>query len=544
MLKRALLFFDTIRHLKFIQIKNRIKRKLIKPKIKLFRAPETSKITNKLINPIKSNQKIFNDEFFVFLNKKGSVQISEGWNLEDQDKLWIYNLHYFDDLNAENCKQRSLRHHQLIQKWIDDNPPGFKNGWEPYPSSLRIVNWIKWFLSKGDLKKEWLDSLAIQTRFLSQNLEFHLLGNHLFANAKALIFSGLYFEGPEANKWYQTGIKIFNKELPEQVLPDGGNFELSTMYHSIFLEDLLDLINIHKVYNKKEPENITAIALKMIKWLECMCHPDGEISFFNDAALGGSPSISQLLGYSKRLGVNYKRKKLKKFLYLKESGYMRLENKNLLLIADVAKIGPDYIPGHGHADALSFELSLFGARVIVNSGISTYENTPDRQIQRGTLSHSTISVDGLNSSQIWSSFRVAKRAEVFNIESAKKGNSFKFSACHNGYKKQLGEIIHCREWNISENLLTIVDKITGKGVHKITSVLPIHPEIIVGDVENNSVTVLSNKNKLKINFEGEGLLEVVNSKYHLEFGLSIDNKKLVYNFSGKLPFKATIKISW
>jgi uncharacterized heparinase superfamily protein len=32
-------------------------------------------------------------------------------------------------------------------------------------------------------------------------------------------------------------------ELPEQVLADGGNFERSPMYHAIFLEDVLDLIN-------------------------------------------------------------------------------------------------------------------------------------------------------------------------------------------------------------------------------------------------------------------------------------------------------------
>ena len=34
-----------------------------------------------------------------------------------------------------------------------------------------------------------------------------------------------------------------------------------------------------------------------------MCHPDGEISFFNDSAFDVAPSISELDAYSKRLGI-------------------------------------------------------------------------------------------------------------------------------------------------------------------------------------------------------------------------------------------------
>ena len=82
------------------------------------------------------------------------------------------------------------------------------------------------------------------------------MGNHLFANAKALIFSGLFFDGEEAKSWYLKGFNILKRELAEQILPDGGNFELSPMYHIIFLEDLLDLVNIHRAFNRELPDNI------------------------------------------------------------------------------------------------------------------------------------------------------------------------------------------------------------------------------------------------------------------------------------------------
>jgi len=544
MLGKVILLFNTIKYLKFIQIANRVKRKFIKPTIDLSRAPEISSVNNKLKFVIKCQQKMFDNSIFRFLNRESNVKTLDDWNANDQDKLWLYNLHYFDDLNAVNSEQRADWHRKLIQKWINDNPPGFKNGWEPYPSSLRIINWIKWFLLNGNLKQEWLDSLASQTRFLSQNLEYHLLGNHLFANAKALIFSGLYFQGAEADEWYQTGIKILNKELPEQVLSDGGNFELSPMYHAIFLEDLLDLINIHQAYDKNQPANIVTKATQMLKWLESMSHPDGEISFFNDSTLGVAPTLGELVNYARQLDIDHKGGNLSGLTYFQESGYIRLDKKDLVIIADVAKIGPDYIPGHGHADVLSFEMSLFGERLIVNSGISTYNTSPERQKQRGTLAHSTITIDVTDSSEVWSGFRVAKRAKVFDINNTKVADNFKFSACHDGYKDLKGRVIHCREWNASENLLEIVDKITGNGEHKITSVLPLHPNIVVSNIQDNSVNLEIKGKKVKVNFEGEGLLQVVTSKYHSEFGLSIDNKQLVYDYNGSLPFKTKIKISW
>ena len=548
MLKKIQLLFNTVKYLKAGQILNRIKRKFIKPKVDLSSIPETSYPYNKIKPVIRCSQRVYGESSFKFLNKEFVLKTPKDWNTENQDKLWLYNLHYFDDLNAVNSVQRVIWHSSLIQKWINDNTLGFGNGWEPYPSSLRIVNWVKWFLldlnSHNNIKQIWLDSLAIQTRFLSKNLEYHLLGNHLFANAKALVFSGLFFKGREADRWYQLGLSIINRELSEQVLSDGGNFELSPMYHAIFLEDLLDLVNIHQAYNRILPDNLESKIVQMLEWLKVMCHPDKEIAFFNDSALGIAPSFVELLSYSDRLGIVFKSNQISRLMHLEESGYIRVEDENMVIIADVADIGPDYIPGHGHADALSFELSLFGKRVIVNSGISTYEMGVDRYKQRSTELHSTITIDNQNSSEVWSGFRVANRAKVFDIKKSEDSNSVKFSACHDGYKKLKDGALHCRHWNVSNNLIKIVDNITGKGVHKIRSVLPMHPSVMVGDVQGDSVSLGISGNTVKINFEGEGKLKVIESKYYPEFGRSIDNKHLIYDYNGKLPSKITMRISW
>ena len=548
MLKKLQLLFNTIKYLKAGQILNRIKRKFIKPKVSLFDIPKNSYPYSKIKPVIQCSQRMYGESSFKFLNKASTLKVSEDWNAKNQDKLWLYNLHYFDDLNAINFEQRTIWHSSLIQNWIENNPLGFGNGWEPYPSSLRIVNWIKWFLLdlnlNNNVNQMWLDSLVIQTRFLSQNLEYHLLGNHLFANAKALVFAGLFFKEEEADHWYQLGISIINRELSEQVLSDGGNFELSPMYHAIFLEDLLDLVNIHQAYNRSFPDNLENKIVQMLEWLKVMSHPDKEIAFFNDSALGIAPSFVELLSYSDRLSLVFKNNQVNRLTHLKESGYIRVEDENMVIIADVADIGPDYIPGHGHADALSFELSLFGKRVIVNSGISTYEMGTDRYKQRSTELHSTITIDNQNSSEVWSGFRVANRAKVFDIKKSEDSNSVRFSACHDGYKKLKEGVLHCRYWSVSNNLIKIVDNIIGQGVHKIRSVLPLHPSVVVGDVQGGSVSLEISGTTAKINFEGGGKLKVIESQYYPEFGCSIDNKHLIYDYNGKLSSKITIRISW
>lgn len=545
MLKNLLLLFNTIKYLKFVQIFFRFKRKIHSPNIYESVAPSTRIIISPLKPVIQSPQRMFDSYRFKFLNEEFNVKNKRDWNSLKQEKLWLYNLHYFDDLNAVNSKKRIDLHNVLLKRWINENPIGYGNGWEPYPTSLRIVNWIKWLLLNDvAASQEYLNSLAMQVRFLVKNLEYHLLGNHLFSNAKALIFAGLFFDGVEAKNWHRKGIAIFNKELIEQVLKDGGNFELSPMYHSIFLEDLMDLINIHQVYKINPPGDLMRKAEQMLEWLQVMIHPDGEIAFFNDTTLNHAPTYQELLNYSQRLNTGFKKKELTNLIHLEDSGYIRFNNENLTIIADVGNIGPDYLPGHAHADTLSFEMSLFGERFIVNSGISTYKIGTNRMHQRGTLAHSTISINKKNSSEVWSGFRVGKRARIMNIKKHINNKSTIFSACHNGFSSYRKKLIHFRKWSLSKSSVLITDRIEGVGIHDICSVLPLSPNIEVLRLTNNFADIRILDNKVKIQFDGLGFLKITNSNYYPGFGVSYANKHLTYEYNGILPYKVKVKITW
>ena len=418
-----------------------------------------------------------------FLEVPGPVSDAEDWRNAGRGRLWLYHLHYFDDLTAREFERRRDWHHALLQRWIRENPPGRVDGWDPYPTSLRITNWIKWSLASetvpGDLTVPLADSLAMQARWLSRRLEVHLMGNHLWANAKALMVAGLFFEGPEAAGWLHRGLDVFRGQLDEQILADGGHFERSPMYHGILLEDVLDLIQLSGVFPGVLPPAVTdrlgLVARQMLRWLEVMSHPDGDVSFFNDSAFGMAAPYAALAQHAGALGVKVDGRGLGPIEVLPDSGYLRLQNDRAVVLCDVAPVGPDHQPAHAHADTLSFELSLDGRRVFVNGGTSTYAPGPERTRQRGTAAHNTVEVDNCNSSDVWGGFRVGRRARPFDVRWGTSPQGLWAEGAHDGYQHTRNHVIHRRAWLLDSAGLTVTDSLEGAAGHAVARFI-FHPE--------------------------------------------------------------------
>ena len=458
--------WHTARWLRPVQVYARVARKLrrVRPDLRAAPSPCAPKQAWRACARAAS---MLGPDTFRFLNVEHRINDPADWNHTDWPKLWLYNAHYFDDLVADGVDERCDWHRALIARWIAQNPPAHGNGWEPYPTSLRAVNWIKWTLSGDTPDARMLDSLAAQVRWLRAHLETHLLGNHLWANAKALVFAGAFFEGAEAAAWLAQGMALVRRELAEQILPDGGHFELSPMYHAIVLEDVLDLIQLADIFpgtfDAADTATWRATATRMLHWLGVMTHPDGEIAFFNDAAFGIAPNLAALQAYASSIGVDVSTKPLAAIEALPDSGYVRLTAGDAVLIADVARIGPDYIPGHAHADTLSFELSLRGQRVLVNGGTSTYEPDAERLRQRGTAAHNTVTVDGKDSSEVWAAFRVARRARPRDVHWGHEGDTLWLEGAHDGYRRSLPHgPLHHRRWELHVDGLRVTDTLDGR----------------------------------------------------------------------------------
>jgi uncharacterized heparinase superfamily protein len=476
--------------------------------------------------PAARTASIADDGVPVFLNIRGQSPLSADWSGEGQSLLWQYNLHYFDDLNASHSTLRRDLHHRLIADWVKRNPPATGVGWEPYPTSLRIVNWVKWSLRGNALLDEELSSLALQAAWLSRNIEWHLLGNHLFSNGKALVFAGMYFDGPAPRDWLQTGLDILSREIREQVLADGGHFELSPMYHSLALEDILDLVNLSKAWpgrlNQEFAAMLVETAEQMLDWLDVMSHPDGEIALLNDSAFGVAPSPVELIEYASRLGINPGSSGAG-VQWLEESGYVRGRIGSAVLIADIGKIGPDYLPAHAHADTLSFELSLFDCRFIVDAGCSTYDISPERLKQRGTTAHNTVVVNGEDSSEVWGSFRVARRAKVTGVSVVEDSQQIVVSAGHDGYSRFVADLVHERRWRLDRDRLTITDRLP-VGNNRVTASLLLHPDVAVTE-EEGIVRCRVNDRQVVISAKG-GAMSVSQAAWHPRFNSSVSSNRI------------------
>ena len=516
----------TVRHLKPVQVYGRLWFRMVRPRPDLSPPPNIRALSGTWITPATRRASLVSPGEFSFIGQTGTLD-EVGWDGSERNKLWRYNQHYFDDLNAEGAVERTAWHQALLEDWVQRNPPGQGTGWEPYPTSLRIVNWVKWALAGHELPSACRHSLAVQARWLMRRLEHHLQGNHLFANAKALVFAGLFFKGDEAESWLRRGESILLRQFPEQILPDGGHFELSTMYHALALEDVLDLINLFTVSGVEEPlsEIAKAVVPDMLRWLNTMCHPDGQIAFFNDAAFGITPDPVDLLAYAKRLGFPAP-KKTENLTWLPDSGYVRLESGPAVLLADLARIGPDYLPGHAHADTLSFELSLFGRRVVVNSGTSEYGSGPERLRQRGTSAHSTVTVAGQNSSEVWGGFRVARRARPFDVFVPRASSkSITIAGSHDGYHRLHRAPTHRRIWTLGSDSLVIEDRVTPPVDAEARYLLA--PGLRLSLTSGGAgIITLETGHTVQWSASGGGV-RIEEASWHPEFGQTIPTKCLV-----------------
>jgi uncharacterized heparinase superfamily protein len=533
-------YWHTLRYLRPVQLYGRIWFRLARPRIKPRPAPALRlPATREWIRTARRPPTLAGPERFCFLNETHELS-GEGWDNPSRDKLWRYNLHYFDDLTARDAASRAEWHRALIARWVRENRPGSGTGWEPYPTSLRIVNWIKWALSGNVLSPESTASLALQARWLAKRLETHLAGNHLFTNAKALVFAGLYFDGAEATSWFGMGMRLLHHEVPEQILPDGGQFERSPMYHALALEDMLDLCNVTAQFSgpatrRWQPaiDDWHARIGHMRHWLAAMSHPDGEISYFNDASIGIAPPPDELDRYAERSGFSHEGNVAEPLIWLRESGYVRLEYGAAVAILDVAPLGPDYLPGHGHADTLSFELSLFGQRVLVNTGTSRYGDGPERLGERGTAAHNTVVVDGENSSEVWGGFRVARRARPVGLKVSRDGG-VEVQCAHDGFRRLPGKPEHWRRWTTEPNVLVVEDRISGK-FERAEAKFHVHPSVQLdsGDGESglgrSVVLQLPQGQRARISVEG-GAFRVEASVWVPEFGRTQPNLCLVAAF--------------
>ncbi len=491
--KKVILYWNTIRYLKFNQIFFRVK-KIVMSKFRHRRGvfsdiPSLNKKNPIILPELDSDpdylkrfqlNDILNNKFF-FIGQTVKIDLASGWNNAELSQLWRFNLHYFEYVYALGYAYQTqkdivyyYKYKELIKSWIDNNSEYAGDGWHPYTISLRVVNWIcsyRMFEELIDADTEFnislLRSIYFQYVYLKDNPEKDILGNHYIENLKALIAGSIFFQ--EHNKVREFTDEL-ERQLKEQIHNDGMHFELSPMYHKIMIEALLKIGFWLNNYDSQFCACISKYLGLMLNCLYSLEYDMGKTPFFNDSADGVSKTLSSLLiAADKYFGLKPAYKDT-----FAQSGYYILESENKKLIVDCGKIGPDYLPGHGHCDALSYELSVNKQPFIVNSGTYEYKSGQWREFFRSTRAHNTVMIGESEQSQCWSSFRVAKRiykngGELvsFNGNRLFKGSYFNYQ-----HEKHMRWIFF-----VNPDILMVIDKVISNKTRNYRNYIHFHPDL-------------------------------------------------------------------
>ena len=395
-------------------------------------------------------------ETLWMLNQQVSFAAGIDWETQEGGPLWLYQLHQFDW--ARSCRLSPEDRITAISDWIARHPAG--TGWDGGPTSLRLFVWLKLLTSPEALpedeamRRAMLASIADQVVTLEAHLETHLLANHYLWNLLALVFAGICLEGGPADGALAHADRLVG-ELYEQFGADGAHYERSPMYHALLLENVLDLVNAIAAAPGRAPsglgETLHGKAASMLGALEVWTHPDGDIALFGDSAHGAAPLPSQLHAYGAALGIAPAPPS--ETGVLRQAGFARLEGGPFVLIASAHVPSPAYVPGHAHCDALSFELSVGGRRVVTDTGVYEYVPGARRDQARSTAAHATVVIGGQEQAELWAAHRIGGRPDVA-LTHVEPGRSA-IGVCA-GWATP--EVLHRRTFEVGEREVTLLDE--------------------------------------------------------------------------------------
>ena len=108
----------------------------------------------------------------------------------------------------------------------------------------------------------------------------------MLSAVRGLAFGGLCLPGCE--KALGQALRLLDRELPPQVLPDGGHIERNPERHMLVLRHLIDIRTVLRAARHEVPEVLQHAIDRMAPVLRFFRHGDGGLALFN-GGLGGRP---------------------------------------------------------------------------------------------------------------------------------------------------------------------------------------------------------------------------------------------------------------
>ena len=388
-----------------------------------------------------------------------------GWEHPDAPRLWRFHLHYWDwawglAADSDRLAARSL-FAGLWRSWQTSAGFGRGDAWHPYPAALRAWSWcgLHRKLAVGsDIEPEFTAGLAAHAGFLRRHLEYDVGGNHLIKGLKALAGLAVFFAD---ERLLRLALRRLARQLARQVLADGGHYERAPAYHCQVLADLIDMADLLRAAGTAAGRRDGGGRRPHAALAGRGAHPrrPGTAA---QRRLPGRPRASRRAAPGPGCPDPDGR-----LLVLPATGLVRAVAGGWHLLADVGPPCPPSLPAHAHADTLGCLLHVDEVPLLIDTGTSTYEPGPVRRHERSTAAHSTVQVDGADSTEVWGVFRAGRRARVSGLAARAGSSAITCEAGHDGFRRLPGHPRHHRRWSLTGDGLRVEDVVAGRGRHEV-----------------------------------------------------------------------------
>ena len=418
--------------------------------------------------------------------------------------------HYVEALSAQ------------LDSWFLACPYGRGPNWSSaLEAGLRLVNWsIAWQLVQPALDREfearWLGSVYEHAHFVRHWLSAHSsANNHLIGEAGGLFIAGVTWpRWREMREWRAAAKSILEREALAQNAPDGVNREQAIWYQQAVLDMLVLCLLAGKANGEWFSADYESRIEAMMDFIASIMDQGGNVPMFGDAddgyivrldpnaafspygsalALGAllfrrgdfklkagrmDDKVRWLLGAGAAAqyeALDTEATRLPQRQTFPEGGYYILgadfdTPNEIRAVVDAGALGYTSIAAHGHADALSFTLSVGGRELLIDPGTYSYHTQERwRQYFRGTSAHNTVRIDGRDQSEQGGNFLWLEKARAgcgLWLSSSEKDS---FEGWHDGYLRLDDPVKHRRliELDKGARRLVLEDSLEMAEAHEV-----------------------------------------------------------------------------
>lgn len=442
---------------------------------------------------------------------------------------------------------------QQITSWIDQNPYMTGINWtSSLELAVRLISWAWVWFFLGDieksLKEKWLECVYKHCLFISKNIsKFSSANNHLIGEVSGLFIASIVWPFEKTSeKWRDQTYQVLVREMEKQNYEDGVNKEQAISYQQFILDFFIlagllgqkngisfpkaywertehMLIYIASVMDKNGnvprigdaddgyavilSENTNFNAFKSLLVTGALLYKKGEFKAQSEEIDEKSLWLFGLSGLDEFDQLQTRKVQLKKDFRL--GGYYVLgtdsgAEKEVKSVFDCGRLGYLSIAAHGHADALSFSLSIDGNEILVDPGTYIYQDPKEwRDYFRGTSAHNTIRVDGIDQSEIGGNFMWLTKAKSRLIEWDSNQIFDHVVAEHDGYERLRDPVIHRRDlfFDKNENRFKMEDFLVTQGSHEIEWFFHFSFRCKVERIDDNSWIITNHGSRVLLNLD-------------------------------------------